>query len=109
MFLNQLTVHNIYRLLEACPLVDLTAQIEEPIRCGGGAYGDVYKCRLSDSSSIVSRSIVYPARMLNFHKVAVKSLRYFVDDQERAERLKKVGVLIWDRVLSALWIDAVEC
>lgn len=53
-----------YRLL-ARPLVDLTAQIEEPTRCGGGAYGDVYKCKLSDSSSIVSCSIVCSFRVLN--------------------------------------------
>ena len=88
--LDPLTVCSLHGF-QARQLVDLTDQIKEPTRCGGGAYGDVYKCRLSDSSSVVSCSTVYSFRALNVFKVAVKSLRYFVDDREMSERLERVG------------------
>ena len=75
-----------------CPLVDLTSQIEEPTRCGGGAYGDIYKCKLSDSSSIVNCFAVPSVHAVNSPQVAVKAVRCFENDQEIAERLQKVGV-----------------
>ncbi|KAG6370833.1 kinase-like domain-containing protein [Boletus reticuloceps] len=61
--------------LESRPLVDLTDQVvrDSAIQIAGGAFGDVYKCRLytSGSSSLV----------------AVKSLRYFVsEDPEENQR-----------------------
>ncbi|KAF8438558.1 kinase-like domain-containing protein [Boletus edulis BED1] len=60
-------------------LIDLTDRIDRgsAIYCGGGRFGDVYKCRYTEPSNSSPST------------VAVKSLRYFVFSGEESEAINK--------------------